>query len=491
MKRAFVTLFRTAPVLLVILLAAGGVAAGLRLLPPAPQGDGVLQLTVLAHEGAPLTPVRAALIAALKTTNLRVAMTEWAVVDGVRIFADGVLRIECQSGGEGLGSPLFFAAREGSLPPEVTVSNAAGLRSAVAEAKPGSRILLAAGTYPGGFYFSNVRGEANLPIVIAGVDPQNPPVIQGGGNGMQFSDAAWIELRDLVFVGATGNGLNIDDGGTFETPSRQVFLHRLRISDVGPNGNRDAIKLSGVVDFRIEGCTLERWGTGGSGVDLVGCHGGIIESNVFRHGAAAASGGANGVQTKGGSRNVVVRRNRFESVGARAVNIGGSTGLEFFRPPLEPDGQHAEARDIRVEGNTFLGSTAPIAFVGVDGARVRFNTIYRPGRWAIRILQETTAPGFVACRNGQFSDNIVVFHSDEWSSGGVNIGPNTAPLTFQFTRNWWYCLDDPARSRPVLPVTETGGVYGQSPQFRDAANGDLRLEPGSPALGFGAEALPQ
>ncbi|HRZ38696.1 MAG TPA: hypothetical protein P5534_20320, partial [Candidatus Paceibacterota bacterium] len=231
MKRAFVTLFRTAPVLLVILLAAGGVAAGLRLLPPAPQGDGVLQLTVLGHEGAPLTPVRAALIAALKTTNLRVAMTEWAVVDGVRIFADGVLRIECQSGGEGLGSPLFFAAREGSLPPEVTVSNTAGLRSAVAEAKPGSRILLAAGTYPGGFYFSNVRGEANLPIVIAGVDPQNPPVIQGGGNGMQFSDAAWIELRDLVFVGATGNGLNIDDGGTFETPSRQVFLHRLRISD--------------------------------------------------------------------------------------------------------------------------------------------------------------------------------------------------------------------------------------------------------------------
>jgi len=80
-----------------------------------------------------------------------------------------------------------------------------------------------------------------------------------------------------------------------------------------------------------------------------------------------------------------------------------------------------------------------VAFVGVDGAEVRFNTIYRPERWAFRILQETTAAGFVACRNGRFTDNIVAFHSSQWSSGGVNIGPNTAPGTFQFARNWW-CL---------------------------------------------------
>ena len=94
------------------------------------------------------------------------------------------------------------------------------------------------------------------------------------------------------------------------------------------------------------------------------------------------------------------------------------------------------------------------------------------------------------CRNGQFTDNLVAFHSAEWASGGVNLGPNTSPATFQFARNWWYCLDDPPRSRPTLPTAETAGVYGQSPQFRDAVNGDLRLEADSPAHGVGAEASP-
>ena len=81
--------------------------------------------------------------------------------------------------------------------------------------------------------------------------------------------------------------------------------------------------------------------------------------------------GGNGVQTKGGSRNVIIRRNRFESAGARGVNVGGSTGLEFFRPALTAGAEHWEAKEIRVEGNTFLGCTAPVAFVGADAAVVR------------------------------------------------------------------------------------------------------------------------
>jgi hypothetical protein len=126
----------------------------------------------------------------------------------------------------------------------------------------------------------------------------------------------------------------------------------------------------------------------------------------------------------------------------------------------------------------------------VDGATVRFNTIYTPGRFAIRILQETRAPGFVPSQNGRFTDNIIAFRSDQWGEGGVNIGPDTAPKTFTFARNVWYCLDDPAKSHPTLPTTEVDGVYGRDPLFRDAAHGDLRLQPGSPASKAGAEALP-
>jgi hypothetical protein len=218
----------------------------------------------------------------------------------------------------------------------------------------------------------------------------------------------------------------------------------------------------------------------------VGCHRGLIVSNSFRHTDSSSS---TGVQCKGGTSGIAIERNRFDNAGGRAVNIGGSTGLQFFRPPLVAGAPQAEARDIRVEGNTFFGSAAPVAFVGVDGAVVRFNTIYRPKRWALRILQENNAPGFVPSRNGEFTDNLVVFHSSEWSAGGINLGANTAPQSFKFARNWWYCLDQPARSKPQLPIAELDGVYDRPVRFRDAASGDLRLAPESSAPRAGADAF--
>ena len=184
--------------------------------------------------------------------------------------------------------------------------------------------------------------------------------------------------------------------------------------------------------------------------------------------------------------------NRFEDAGERGINIGGSTGLRFFRPPLPAPAQEAlfEARDIRVEGNTFTGGMAPVAFINVDGAVVRFNTISRPRRWLLRILTENTSQGFGPSRRCEFTDNIVAFRSDEIREA-VNIGRGTEPGTFKFARNFWYCLDRPERSRPRLPSEETGGVYGNDPLFVDPEKGDLGVRPESPARAFGAGALKQ
>jgi hypothetical protein len=295
-----------------------------------------------------------------------------------------------------------------------------------------------------------------------------------------------VEIHHMVLSGWSGNGLNIDDGGSVDAPSRGIVLRGLVITNTGPRGNRDGIKLSGVVDFRVEGCRIAGWGiNGGSGIDMVGCHRGVVVSNLFSH---TDSTGSTGVQCKGGTIEIAVHRNRFENAGGRGVNIGGSTGRAFFRPPLAGN-QNAEARSIRVEGNTFLGSSAPVAFVGVDGAVVRFNTIYRPQRWALRILQENTAADFVPSRRGEFTDNLVVFHSTEWSEGGVNIGAKTAPSTFLFARNWWLCADRPERSQPKLPTRELDGVYGRAVEFRDALHDDLQVAMPADARKIGADAF--
>jgi hypothetical protein len=144
-----------------------------------------------------------------------------------------------------------------------------------------------------------------------------------------------------------------------------------------------------------------------------------------------------------------------------------------------------EAADIRVEGCEFVGSTSPIAFVGVDGAQVKYCTFVKPEKWLFRILQETTVAGFVPSRRGVFSRNLILFESAHWSAGGVNIGPNTDPESFTFDSNYWYCLDAPAQTRASLPRPELRGVYGVDPQVRPDAEGRLRVTLESPAFGYG------
>lgn len=365
---------------------------------------------------------------------------------------------------------------------EIKVSDSAGLRQAARSAQPGLHILLAPGDYAGGVYLENLAGTADQPIVIAAADPNQPPRFVGGTEALHLSEVSYLELRNLVVTGPNGNGLNIDDAGSFDTPSHHLTLSNLVVLDVGPTGNRDGIKLSGVDDFVVRDCRLERWGDAGQGVDMVGCHNGLIEGCVFR---ARDNSASEGVQGKGGTRHVTVRSCRFEG-GGRAVNLGGSTGLQFFRPKIEG----FEAQDLTVEGCVFTGCQAAFAFVGVDGATVRFNTVVVPKKWALRILQETVLPEFVPSRKGVVTDNIIVFRSDQWFEGGCNIGPNTAPDTFGFARNVWFCEDKPDRSKPTLPTAEQDGVYGVDPQFVNAAQGDYTLKPDSPAAGHGHTALP-
>jgi hypothetical protein len=364
----------------------------------------------------------------------------------------------------------------------ITVQSRDELVRAVRVAQPGTKIFIAPGEYRGGLSFADLHGTKSNPIVLAALDGENPPQIVGGASGLHLIRPSYVELHNLHFSKAQGNGLNIDDGGDSNRSAKQIVLKGLQIRDIGPKGNRDGMKLSGVDHFHIKNCTIERWGESGSAIDMVGCHEGEIVDCQFKYRGDIF---ANGVQTKGGSADISVRRCRFENAGGRAVNIGGSTGRDYFRPRSAG----YEAKNITVEDCTFIGSMSPIAFVGVDGATVRYNTIYRPTRWVIRILQESQRKEFVPCRNGSFTKNLIAFRSNEVRSV-VNVGGGTAPETFDFSGNHWFCIDNPRRSdRLGLPVKESNGSYGADPKFIDAPKGDLRLMSSSPVSDAGVRSL--
>jgi hypothetical protein len=194
----------------------------------------------------------------------------------------------------------------------IVVGSSGELRSSILNAKPGTKTLLKPGEYEGGLFFQNVKGELNNPIVISASDPTKLPVIKGGGECLHFSEVAHLEIHNLVLVGARYNGLNIDDGGSFDTPSHHIVLKNLQVRDIGPTGNCDGIKLSGVTNFRVENCTIEQWGDGGQGIDMVGCRDGIISNCTLRF----EDDKGFGIQAKGGSSNIRIVRCRLEHAGA-------------------------------------------------------------------------------------------------------------------------------------------------------------------------------
>jgi len=159
---------------------------------------------------------------------------------------------------------LGAAARAGKT--TVDVRDADALRRALAGATAGTTIALAPGTYAGGLHAAGLAGTPGAPIVIRSADPARPAVIEGGTTCLHISSSCHVEVRDLVLQKAAGNGLNVDDGGTITAPAHHITIAGLRVRDIGPNGNRDGIKLSGVDDFRVEGCLVEDWGRGGSGI---------------------------------------------------------------------------------------------------------------------------------------------------------------------------------------------------------------------------------
>ncbi len=363
--------------------------------------------------------------------------------------------------------------------PYATIAFAASLAS------PGTAVRVHPGTYAGGGYVEGLTGTAAAPVWIGGVPGQPRPVLQGGTNGLQLVRPRYVVLHDLEVRNATGNGINCDDGGQVANPEAARFLvcRGLHIHDIGGTGNQDGLKLSGINDFHVLDCQIERTGGAGSGsgVDMVGCHHGLIARCRFNDMSA------NAVQCKGGSEDVEVRWCRITNGGGRGVNIGGSTGFQFFRPPLSTTAPNAEARNIRVVCNVFAGADTPVAFVGCVDSLVANNTILTPNTWLLRILQETVTGGgytFLACADNRFENNLVYFSRSELSTY-VNIGANTAPATFEFAHNLWYAWDNPALSAPTLPAPQVNGIVGQDPLLLNPAAGQCPIHPRSPAAAAG------
>ena len=351
------------------------------------------------------------------------------------------------------------------------VSNVSELRSSLETVSAGAVIEIEAGRYDRGFRLSNLHGRSDAPIVITGSDPENPPIFEGLGEGLKVSNCSYIKFKNIIFTGFPTNGINVDDGGNLENPSHHIILENITILDTGAKGNHDALKMSGVDHFVVRNCRFSGWG--GSGIDLVGCHNGVIEGCRFI--GKEGFRGANSIQTKGGSRFILVQNNIFKDSGSRLLNLGGATGLQYFRPAID----NYEAKDIIVAGNTFIGGEAQIAWVTVQNSHVFNNLFYQPEKWLGRILQETKDRRFAPSQGGIFEKNLIVTNDIQVRTL-FNIGRGTDPGSFVLRGNAWSTSKRMVDAS--LPVDEVDGIYQVAPDLIDESNGSFKAGSNDPWL---------
>ncbi len=346
----------------------------------------------------------------------------------------------------------------------------ANISAAASIAVPGDSIICYDPVIQGGMYIANLQGNAGQWIYILAAANTNV-IIRGGSNSIQFSDAAYVHIEGFIMESQTGNGLNMDDAGSFDTPTHHIRIVRCTIRDINATGNNDLLKLSGMDDFEILECDFLNGANGGSGIDMVGCHRGRIIGNAFQN------MGSNSIQAKGGTSDIEILRNTFKNGGARAMNLGGSTGLAFFRP----QNATTEAERIKVIANVIEGSEAAIAFVGCRNVHVSNNTIVRPRKWILRILQETVDPTrFLPCGDNNFFNNLVII--DQNVSVEANIGPNTAPETFLFDHNLWWKAGSTNWNGPNLPGIVSNNIIGDPMILQ---NSTYLIPSSSPAIARG------
>ena len=347
------------------------------------------------------------------------------------------------------------------------------LAQALIVTTPGDTIMIHGGTYSGNVPIINLQGTlANWIYIISA--PSEKVIFNGGISSWHMKDAAYVQIKGITFQQQTGNGFNVDDGGSYSTPAHHIVFDSCTFRDIKATGNNDLLKMSGVDYFEIKNCRFLNGSAKGSGIDMVGCHEGLIKGNRFEN------QGSNSIQCKGGSKNIRIEANFFKNGGQRTLNLGGATNLSLFRPI---DARY-EAAGVKVYSNIFIGSDVPIAYVGCIQTEVVNNTIYLPQKWVIRILQETVDTSrFYPCGNNSFRNNII--YRDSQVSVDCSIGPNTNPQSFHFSNNLWYHSQNPGWKDPVLPTTDINSIIGKDPLFNDAASDNFTLKESSPAKGKG------
>ncbi|MFT4902150.1 MAG: hypothetical protein ACI81V_001435 [Lentimonas sp.] len=147
----------------------------------------------------------------------------------------------------------------------VRVSDNAEFNSAISNASPGDRILLADGNY-NGINLVGLKGTAQSPIVFMAENPRQAWISGStSGRNARLSDCAYLEFRDLRFTGAQVWGVTM--GPAYSSDSSSLGCNNIRIinCEIDHSGQLLLKVNGGSYNIDIIGNSLHDTGLSGSG----------------------------------------------------------------------------------------------------------------------------------------------------------------------------------------------------------------------------------
>ena len=343
----------------------------------------------------------------------------------------------------------------------------ATIARAIKLAAPGTAIRIMPGIYTENLYTSNLRGNADNPIWIGGVPGMERPQMRR----IRIVGGSYIILHDMVLTGRE-QPVNLDDGGKRSNP-QAAYNYVLR-SIYAYNNDSVTFKFAGVNYVWIIDCEIGQIPGKGNvaAIDFVGCDNAVVAYNYIH---SIDSGYA--IQLKGSSYHGDIHNNFFVNAGKRGVQMGGSTGADYYRPPLT-DSTY-EARYIRTYSNIFINGEMPFLFSSSRDCFFVNNTVVNAGGNLFRTVKENNSVANGGNPHYNTVANNIFFNSGNgWVSGKVG-DANGATNTLE--RNLFFPKGTPGSDSKL---TFRNSILSD-PLFRNLSGNNFALLPKSPAIGAG------
>lgn len=314
-----------------------------------------------------------------------------------------------------------------------------------ARLQPGDEILLMPGEHMPA-HLHGLAGTAEQPIVIRGLDPENPPTIRGGSFGLRLGKPAHVRIEHLIVRGASIHGIAIDGvaapppafRGTEPEATGGIVLNAVQVLETGPRGPRHAILLRRIDDVRATGCRIEAWA--GSAIEIVGCRDVRIEGLEARGRSGFEQ--ESGVRIHGGSRSVLISGARIHDAGLQAICVGGATTDRDRAVPIDPEaeaGSAWEAESVRVERSLLVGGLCSIALLHARSVVLEHLTLLDPAEALLSLRPgQRDDPRFGLVERVRFDGGLA-----SWKPGTIrwllHCPPGTPLSGIELGENLWWC----------------------------------------------------